>query len=118
MSDRKRILLVSRYSGDVEQNVKTIKALCMSVSILGHAPFASHLFCPEFLNDLNPSEREAGREIGLAWMAVCDEVWVWVHEIPFLSIGMQHDIEAARTMEKPIFAWTASDRIPFDEWRT
>jgi hypothetical protein len=81
------------------ENTALCERLCLEVSILGHAPFAPHLLYPRFLRDSDPVDREAGIEAGLAWMAVCDEVWVYRRF--GLSVGMEHEIVVAEEMNKP-----------------
>ena len=43
----------------------------------GCAPIAPHLYLPRCLDDNEPAERAAGTAAGLAFLAVCDEVWQW-----------------------------------------
>jgi hypothetical protein len=89
-------LQANLYAG----NTALCERLCLEVSILGYAPFAPHLLYPRFLRDSDPADREAGIEAGLAWMKVCDEVWVYRRF--GLSVGMRHEMVAASGMNKPI----------------
>jgi hypothetical protein len=101
---RPRIAIISRLSGkdldEVEHNTVIARKLCSRVIAAGGAPFAAHLFYPEFLDDSSPREREAGVECGDAWTAVTDAAVVYVGE--GVSSGMKHDIEHLRSMDIPI----------------
>jgi len=120
----KRIYLISRYRGDVARNIQVAKTLCASLCLSANAttdgedfaPFASHLFYTQFLDDEDPKQRAAGIAAGHAWMAVADEVWVWVHELP-LSEGMVGDVYKAIELEKPVIAFSpAIGRRPWLDW--
>lgn len=82
------------------RNTELAERLCLEVSILGHAPFAPHLFCTRFLDDAVEDQRNAGIDIGKEWMTRADEVWVYRRA--GLSDGMQSDIDFARSIGKLI----------------
>ncbi len=112
----KRIYVCSKYAGDVEHNVAVARGLCQTVIQAGHAPFAPHLLYTRFLDDSNPNERRAGIACGHAFLTVCDEMWVWVHEGE-PSEGMRADIEAAEFLGVPVLAWALSiGRIPWADY--
>jgi hypothetical protein len=67
---------------------------------LGCVPFAPHLFFTQFLNDKNPNDRALGIDSGKAFMKVCDRVWVFDQN--GISKGMEHEIEYAKSIKKPI----------------
>lgn len=56
-------------------------------------PIAPHVYCTQFLNDMNPDERAVGMEMGIALLDMCDELWAYGMENP--SEGMQREIEYA-----------------------
>lgn len=43
-------------------------------------PIAPHVYCTQFLDDTIPQEREAGMELGIALLDMCDELWVYGHK--------------------------------------
>lgn len=96
----KRIFLCSRYAGDRAENAAVAERLCRKVVEAGHAPFAPHLLYPHFVDDGEPSERELGIACGLAFMEVCDEVWVYTAE--GISSGMGREVDEAFRLGKPV----------------
>lgn len=59
------------------------------------APFVPHLLYPLFLDDSVLSEREAGINAGLAFLATCDACFVFLEPDGGLSDGMTHEIRYA-----------------------
>ena len=98
--DLNRIFLCSRYAGDTVRNEAVAERLCRRVIEAGHAPFAPHLLCPRFLEDRDPSAREIGIACGLAFMEVCDEVWVYTAD--GVSSGMRRELDHASRLGKPV----------------
>ena len=96
----KRIFLCSRYTGDTAHNEAVAQRLCRKVIQAGHAPFAPHLLYPQFLNDGDPTERELGIACGLAFMEVCDEVWVYTGD--GVSSGMERELHHAYRLGKRV----------------
>lgn len=76
-------------------NVKRAKVLCKRVSDAGHAPYAPHLFCTQFLDDRDEKQRAAGIAIGLAFLQTCDELWY--DDRYGLSEGMRAEIKHAES---------------------
>lgn len=98
--EAKRIFICSRYVGDIERNVETALALCRMAVEAGYAPFAPHLLYTRFLDDDDPVQRELGISLGLRFMEVCDEVWVYTGD--GVSEGMRREITHARLLGKRI----------------
>lgn len=73
-------------------------AACREAVCAGHAPFASHLLFPQFLDDADPAERAAGMRAGLAFVAACEEVWVYGP----VTEGMAAEIAEARRLGIPV----------------
>ena len=96
----KRIFLCSRYAGDTVRNKSVAERLCRRAIEAGHAPFALHLLYPRFLNDEDPTERELGIACGLAFMEVCDEVWIYTAD--GVSRGMERELDQAFRLGKPV----------------
>lgn len=66
----------------------------------GEAPFASHLFYTQFLDDTIPNERALGIELGLLWGSKAELSAVYVDL--GISKGMQLGIERAEREGRPI----------------
>lgn len=99
----KRIFVCSRYAGDVEGNVRVARWLCQEVVRAGAVPFAPHLLYTQFMNDDDPRERAAGISCGLAFMAVCDEVWVYTGA--GISPGMKQELAHAGRLGLTVVDW-------------
>lgn len=97
----KLVVIESPYAGDVEKNLKYARR-CMKDSLArGEAPYASHLlFTNGVLDDLDPEERKAGIEAGLAWGAKADLVAVYVDR--GISTGMHLGIREHVRRSVPI----------------
>lgn len=96
---RQKVYIVSRYAGDVDNNISNAIRYCRFAIEKKKIPVASHLLYPQMLDDDNPDERELGTVFGLVLLSMCDEVWVFGKEI---SNGMQAEIDEARRLKKPI----------------
>lgn len=113
--DLKRVYVVSPLSANspdlIQDNIERARRLCLLATYEDAAPFAPHAFYTEFLDDTNMDEREIGRMSGLAWLEVCDEVWVWTGR--GISGGMREEIAAAKekgiTVIKDPKCWKAVD---------
>ena len=87
------VYICSPYSGDVVGNVAAARRYCRFAVDKGFIPIAPHLLYPQFLNDVDPSERELGLFFGNALLSKCAEVWVFGSRI---SSGMEAEIKRAR----------------------
>ncbi len=98
----KRVFVCSPFSSADAQvcreNVARAEAVCREIALAGDAPFAPHLLLPRFLRDDHPDERDLGIRCGLAWLPVCDELWVYGAE----SHGMRREIHGAQQMGIPV----------------
>ncbi len=86
------VYICSRFSGDVDQNVKAAQRYSRFAVDKGFIPIAPHLLFPQFLDDDNPAERQLGLFFGNALMSKCAEVWVFGNTI---SSGMAAEIKRA-----------------------
>lgn len=86
------VYICSRFSGDVDQNVKAAQRYSRFAVDKGFIPIAPHLLFPQFLDDDNPAERQLGLLFGNALMSKCAEVWVFGNTI---SSGMAAEIKRA-----------------------
>ena len=99
LKERPKVYIVSRYAGDVENNVKAAIRYCRFAIDKQTMPIAAHLLYPQIVDDNNPTEREIGTMYGLALLALCDEVWCFGKT---LSAGMEQEIKEAKRLGKPI----------------
>ena len=99
LKERPKVYIVSRYAGDVENNVKAAIRYCRFAINKQKMPIAAHLLYPQIVDDNDPTEREIGTMYGLALLALCDEVWCFGKT---LSAGMEQEIKEAKHLGKPI----------------
>lgn len=100
----KKVFICSPYRGDGKTSKEANKAiatlLCKLAISRGCAPYAPHLYLTDVLNDDKPEDRQAGIDAGLAFLGVCDEVWIYAgHGI---SEGMKRELQAAMNAGKII----------------
>lgn len=78
----KRVIIESPFKATTKKQSLIYKKYlkdCIKNSLSrGEAPFASHGFYTEVLDDSNPEERKQGMEAGFAWGEVADLVAVYV----------------------------------------
>ena len=68
-------------------------------AIIGYCPMAPHLMFPQFLNDNDPEQRDAGIRMGLQMLRRCDELWLCGDVI---SNGMAEEEKLARRLGVPV----------------
>lgn len=94
----KKIFVCSPYRGDVEKNrANALRYRNMAVRS-GYLPYVPHLYFPQFLDDHDPEQREAGMAAGLEWLEICAEVWVFGKP----TEGMQIEIFHAEKLGKKV----------------
>lgn len=88
----RRVIIESPYAGDIETNLRYARAAMNYALGQGCAPLGSHLLYtqPGVLNDNIPEERTLGMEAGFSWMAVAEEVWV------FIDLGVSSGMASGR----------------------
>lgn len=98
----KRVVIVSPYSGDVEENLRYLRAAMRDCLLRGESPFAGHgLFTQEgVLDDSDAEERALGMKAHHAWMDACDLVAVYTDL--GRSGGMDADLLYASACGVPI----------------
>jgi hypothetical protein len=108
--------LRSATAAGVASNVAYAEKLCAAVCAAGHAPFASHLLYPRFLDDNDFKQREAGIAAGCAWLSAADELWVSTRY--GISDGMTHEIQYAMQRGIPVIfdppAWAGISVLAAD----
>jgi hypothetical protein len=89
----KLTIIESPYAGDIAKNIEYL-VRCLKHSLtLDEAPFASHLFYTQFLDDSVPAERDLGMRCGFAWAKVAERVAVYTDL--GVSAGMKAGITRA-----------------------
>jgi hypothetical protein len=80
------VILESPYAGDVETNLRYLRALMRDCISRGESPYASHGLLTQagVLDDLDPEERRTGITAGFAWAPRADYVVVGV------DLGVSH----------------------------
>lgn len=96
------VILETPYAGDVEANLTYARACLRDCLLRGEAPIASHLLYtqPGVLDDKVPEERQLGIDAGLAWTTVAHASVVYTDR--GITAGMEHGIEAARSVGLPV----------------
>lgn len=94
----RRVIIESPFAGDIERNLRYLRACMDDCRKRGEAPFASHALYtqPGVLDDTNPEERTEGIEMGFAWRHVADATVVY--KDLGVSRGMTYGIKAAEDL--------------------
>lgn len=89
------------------------KLLCLKLAQNGLAPYAPHLFCPQFLDDDLPQDRDLGIEIGKTIIERAGELCVW--DAWGISSGMAHEIAWGMEVDKEraVATWCPPLRIRY-----
>ena len=98
----KRVIVETPYAGNVERNLRYLRA-CMHDSLMrGEAPFASHALYtqPGVLRDSVPDERARGIHAGFAWRAVAELTAVYADL--GMSSGMSYGVRDAEQRGCPV----------------
>lgn len=102
--NRTLIFVCSPYRGDVEANKENARRYCRHVYEYGDRistpaiPFAPHLLFTQFLNDDDPTQRDAGLCLGLEMLSRCDELWAFGKP----TMGMASEIQEAKRLGVPV----------------
>jgi hypothetical protein len=96
------VVIESPYAGDVERNLKYLRACMRDCLLRGEACFASHgLYTqPGVLDDLVPEERMLGIKAGLEWGRFADKTVVYANF--GVTPGMELGIARAQVMGRPV----------------
>lgn len=89
----KLVLVESPFAGDVETNLRYLKACMLDSLSRGEAPFASHMLYTQVLDDDVADQRALGISAGLAWGQKADFTALYLDR--GLSGGMRLGIKAA-----------------------
>lgn len=102
MKTSRRVIIESPYAGDIDKNMRYLRACMRDCLLRDEAPFASHAIYPQegVLRDEVPEERTHGIEAGFAWRSVADATIVYT-DLGY-SGGMARGIEHANELNHPI----------------
>lgn len=112
LARRRRVIVESPFAGDLDRNVRYLRAALRDCLLRGESPFASHAIytLPGVLDDLKLEERTLGIEAGLSWGSVADATVVYSDF--GISSGMQLGIASAERAGRKVEFRKLSD---FDE---
>lgn len=97
------VILESPYAGDIERNLRYLRACMRDALLRGEAPFASHGLYTQagVLRDEVPAEREHGIQAGFAWRQVAHKTVFYV-DLGWsrgMEYGYQHALKLAHVIE-------------------
>lgn len=111
----RRVIVESPYAGDIERNLRYLRAAMRDCLIRGEAPFASHALYtqPGVLDDEKLNERQQGISAGLEWGRFAEATVVYVDL--GISRGMEYGISDALMCGRPVerrslAAWAQPNR--------
>jgi hypothetical protein len=98
----KRVIIESPYAGDIDLNLRYLRACMRDCLLRDEAPFASHglYTMPGVLRDEIPDERMHGITAGFAWREAANATVVYTDL--GTSKGMEYGIEHAKELGHPI----------------
>jgi hypothetical protein len=87
----RRVVIESPYAGDVERNLRYLRACMRDCLLRDEAPYASHALYTQLgvLDDGIPAERERGIAAGFAWREQAELV------VFYVDLGWSRGMEAA-----------------------
>lgn len=96
----RRVIVESPYAGDIERNMRYLRACLADCLRRGEAPFASHAIYtqPGVLDDTDPKQRAYGITAGCAWRVMADATVVYIDL--GVSQGMIEGIRHAELCQK------------------
>lgn len=68
------VIVESPFAGDMEGNKIYARRACLDCLLRGEVPYASHLFFPQFLDELKPEQRELGLTAGYAFWPIAAKI--------------------------------------------
>ncbi len=123
-----RVIIESPYAGNVDRNLRYLRACMHDCLMRGEAPFASHgLYTqPGVLDDDHPDERTKGIQAGFAWREFANLTVVYTDE--GTTEGMTRGIRHAGQFGQPVeyrslgpawemHAYDSEALRPGDGWR-
>jgi len=96
----KRVFICSPLRGDIQGNIEKANEYCRwAMTEHGALPIAPHVYFTQFLDELNPAERERGISAGIELLRDCDELWYFGDRV---TEGMAREIGMARRIGLPV----------------
>jgi len=98
----KLVIIESPYAGDIEHNLRYVRACMHDALMRGEAPYASHALYtqPGVLDDDIPEERQLGIKAGCAWRQVAQLTAVYTDL--GVSTGMEYGIRDSNKRKVPV----------------
>ena len=93
------VYVCSPFSSDPMKNVELARKYCAEIWREGKIPIATHLYFPQFVNELESSERLRAIGYGEKAVGICSEIRVFGN---YISDGMKREITAAVKAGVPI----------------
>ncbi len=87
------VYVCSPYAGDVENNVNNAKKYSRYTMDNHAIPVTPHLLYPQFMDDMNESERELVMHFNYVLLGKCTELWAFGG---IVTRGMVREIRLAR----------------------
>ncbi len=96
------VIVESPYAGDIERNLRYLRACLRDCLMRGEAPFASHALYtqPGVLDDNDRAQRALGMDAGFAWGREAYATVVYADL--GLSGGMKAGIDSALYMKRTV----------------
>lgn len=93
------VIVESPYAGNVDRNQVYVCQACANCLGRQEVPYASHLFFPQFLDDLAPAEREMGMTAGYAFWRAASKIVFYTDR--GWSGGMKRAFDRAYELDIP-----------------
>lgn len=93
------VFICSPFAGDVDYNISKARGYSRFAVVKNCIPIAPHLLFPQFMDDDDAAERNAGLFMGMVLMSKCQEVWCFGSKI---TKGMSVELEKAKKRKIPI----------------
>jgi hypothetical protein len=112
----KIVIVESPFAGDVERNLRYVRAAMRDCLLRGEAPFASHALYtqPGVLRDDVPAERQQGIEAGFRFRAMAHKTVVYTDlgVTEGMKTGIMHATEMGHEIEYRTLPDFDRDEIP------
>lgn len=111
------VVIESPYAGDIERNLRYLRACMADCLARGESPYASHALYtqPGVLDDREHEQRALGIAAGFAWRLVAEATIVYGNF--GISKGMQYDIDHAELHGRPIEYRRLAGQLSTSEYR-
>lgn len=90
----KRVYVCAPLGGNVESNLKKVRAYTEYALRCGTAPVVPHFYA-ECLDDNDPKDREIGLAAGLSLLWFCDELWLFGDAV---TDGMKNELQFCKNL--------------------